>query len=161
MQGMAGTTRRDAPVVATWGDVELRWHAAELRGERSLAQAARELGVNRDELSRIERGETVQIRFETLAKLVSGYHCSLEDLLEVSTRNDGTAAPWAGPLAAIQEGRVRAGLPRRPDPATVTDVDELMPSAGARRELAAVATFGDDEDTATGRVRRSAFRPTR
>lgn len=161
MQGMTGTVRREAPVVAAWGDVELRWHAAELRGERSLVQAARELGVNRDELSRIERGETVQIRFETLAKLVSGYRCSLEDLLEVTTPGGGTAAPWGGPLAAVLEGRVRAGLPRRPDPDTVAAVDEVAPSAGARRALAAVAAFSDDEDADAGRVRRGAFRPAR
>ena len=144
-------------MVASWGGVELRWHAAELRGDRSLAQAARELGVNRDELSRIERGETVQIRFETLAKLVSGYHCTLADLLEVASPGDPDAAPWSGPLAAIREGRVPAGLPRRPDPETLGDVDEVTVPASTRGgDVAAV--LGDEG--LDDRVRRGAFRPT-
>jgi hypothetical protein len=120
--------------------------------------------VNRDELSRIERGETVQIRFETLAKLVSGYHCSLEELLEVTTPGSAGGAPWAEPLAAVREGRVRAGLPRRPDPDTLTGVDETVAVSGAGREqvaaAAAAAAFADDEK-ADGRIRRGAFRPAR
>lgn len=168
MQGMARTPASKVPVVARYGDVELRWHARELRGDRTLVQAARELGVNRDELARIERGETVQIRFETLAKLVSGYRCSLSDLLEVTSPVDSTNEPWAAPLAAILEGRVRAGLPPRPDPDTLEEpvVD------GALADAAIWASFVEDTDDTGdigdaadndgvdgGRVRRSPFRP--
>ena len=106
----------------------------------------------------------MQIRFEMLAKLVSGYRCSLEELLEVTTPNSAGAAPWAVLLAAVREGRVRAGLPRRPDPDTVTGVDETFAVSGADREqaaaAAAAAAFADDEK-ADGRIRRSAFRPAR
>ena len=55
--------------------------------------------LNRDELSRIERGETTQIRFETLAKLLAGYRCGLSicstwNPLRQTLRNPSTRGHW-------------------------------------------------------------------
>ena len=48
-----------------------------------MSEAADLVGLNKDELRRIEKGETRQIRFETIAKLLSAYNCTLDELLEV------------------------------------------------------------------------------
>ena len=45
---------RSAPVIAEVGDVRLLWHLRELRGARSLREAAELVGMNRDELGRID-----------------------------------------------------------------------------------------------------------
>lgn len=146
-------TRAVTPVVATYGNVRLRWHARQLRGDRTLAEAARTIGVNRDELSRIERGETVQIRFETLAKLLDGYRCDLTDLIEVTAAESAPeAAPWAAPLAALRAGRIRAGAPGRPDPDSL-DEEPAVPGVAAAAQL----TEGED-DRPAGWVRRNSFR---
>jgi DNA-binding Xre family transcriptional regulator len=82
------------PVVAAKvGDVQIVLHARKLRGGRSLREAADLVGLNRDELSRIEKGNTLQIRFETIAKLLSGYGCHLEDLIEVKSLPQESAKP--------------------------------------------------------------------
>lgn len=143
--------RRDfasSPIVAAYGGVELHWHARELRGERTIAEMAREIGMNRDELARIERGETVQIRFETLAKLMSGFGCGLNDLLEavpITPREE--SAPWLAPLSALKDGRVLPGVPGRRDPDDA--LDEPLPPGLA-------SGFGEAPSKG---VRRSAFRP--
>lgn len=159
MQGMT-SIKPEVPVVASCGDLKLRWHARELRGAGTLSETAARLGVNRDELSRIERGETVQIRFETIAKLLYGYKCDVSDLFEVLVDAPADSAPpWAGALAAIQSGRVRAGLPRRPDPDMIEDNVVPADVPGYADELvAAYAEDGDDRDA--DRVRRGAFRPS-
>lgn len=150
---MIGREVPPSPVVATHGDVELRFHARELRGERTLAETARLVGMNRDELARIERGETVQIRFETLAKLMSGLRCELTDLIEVvPTAAAEERAPWMGPLAALRAGRVRPGLPGRRDPDAV--VEKTLPPGLATAFGEEVSSEGTDE-----LVRRPAFQP--
>ena len=80
-----GESKSSAPsvVAANVGGLQVVLHARALRGERSLREAAVLVGLNRDELSRIEKGGTTQIRFETIAKILSGYSCSLEELMEV------------------------------------------------------------------------------
>jgi DNA-binding Xre family transcriptional regulator len=80
-------------VAANVGDVQIVLHARQLRGGRSLREAAALVGLNRDELSRIEKGNTLQIRFETIAKLLSGYGCLLEDLIEVKSVPQESAKP--------------------------------------------------------------------
>jgi DNA-binding Xre family transcriptional regulator len=117
MQGMVSAineaslpTGITAPTVAQGDRVQLRWHARELRGTRTLAEAARLVGLNRDELGRIERGETRQIRFDTLVKLVEGYRCTLADLIEVVPAT-GPAPLYAGAVAAFAAGGL--GAPRR------------------------------------------------
>jgi hypothetical protein len=59
--------------------------------------------LNRDELSRLEKGETTQVRFSTLAKLIAVYGCSLEDLVEVERSQTGEPL-YAPALAAIADG---------------------------------------------------------
>ena len=83
-----------SPVIAAEvGDLQIMLHARALRGGRSLREAAALVGLNRDELSRIEKGNTTQIRFETIAKLLSGYGCSLADLMEAKNVPKGKAEP--------------------------------------------------------------------
>ncbi|MHB1511194.1 MAG: helix-turn-helix domain-containing protein [Acidimicrobiales bacterium] len=105
------------PIVARAVGVRLRFHARSLRGERSVAEAARLVGLNRDELARMERGETTQIRFETIAKLVAGYRCKLSDVIEVEPDPDaGSSVPrplYAGVLAALGAGVLKPESPRR------------------------------------------------
>ena len=121
--------------------LRLRWHARALRGDRSLAEAARLVHLNRDELSRIERGETTQIRFETLAKLLVGYGCGLDDLLEAEPDQDevGAAPIYAGILAAISDGSLPIQPParravRRPaDSDILPEGDEVGFAASASR----------------------------
>lgn len=72
-----------SPVIAEVRKIRVRSHARLLRGSRSLSEAADLVGLNKDELRRIEKGETLQIRFETIAKLLSAYNCTLDELLEV------------------------------------------------------------------------------
>lgn len=80
-------------------EAQLRWHARSLRGSRTPVDAARLVALNRDELSRIERGETKQIQFQTVAKPPAGYGCALTDLFEiaVATEPAPAGAPARGP----------------------------------------------------------------
>ena len=96
------------PVVAEFGRVRLRWHARSLRGNRTIAEAARLVGLNRDELSRIERGETKQIQFQTVAKLLAGYQCALGDLFEVEAATQPkTSVPlYIHAVAALANGTI-------------------------------------------------------
>lgn len=122
------------PVVASVAGLRLRWHARALRGDRSLAEAARLVRLNRDELSRIERGETTQIRFETLAKLLVGYGCGLDDLLEVEPKdNETVAAPlYTGVLAALGDRSTSVRPPARRAVRRSVDADILPEDDEAR-----------------------------
>ncbi|MHB8185499.1 MAG: helix-turn-helix domain-containing protein [Dermatophilaceae bacterium] len=103
-----------APVIAEVGVVRLLWHARELRGTRSLREAAALVGMNRDELGRIERGETKQIHFQTLAKILAAYRCTLDDLLEVDVAPAHGPTPlYAGAVAALAAGPLPADAPMR------------------------------------------------
>jgi DNA-binding Xre family transcriptional regulator len=102
------------PVVAEVGGVRLVWHARALRGERSLTEAAKLVRLNRDELSRIEKGETTQIRFETVVKLIAGYQCQLTDLLHVEVEPTDTPKPlYEGALEALRAGALLPTSRRR------------------------------------------------
>lgn len=102
------------PVVAEVDGVRLYWHVRALRGDRSLTEAAKMVRLNRDELSRIERGETTQIRFETLAKLLAGYRCELVDLFHVESTPSDTPQPlYEGALAALRSGVIKGATPTR------------------------------------------------
>jgi DNA-binding Xre family transcriptional regulator len=105
---------RNAPVIAEVGDVRLLWHLRELRGARSLREAAELVGMNRDELGRIERGETKQIHFQTLAKLLAAYRCDLDDLFEVAiTTAHGPIPLYTGAVAALTANTLPAAGTRR------------------------------------------------
>lgn len=102
------------PVIAEVGGVRLLWHARELRGARSLREAALLVGMNRDELGRIERGETKQIHFRTLAKILAAYHCTLDDLVKVEVAESHGSAPlYAGAVAALAAGTLPGAAPLR------------------------------------------------
>lgn len=100
------------PVVAEIEGVRLRLHARSLRGSMTLVEVARRANLNRDELSRLEKGETTQVRFSTLAKLIAVYGCSLEDLVEVE-RPQAEVPMYAAALAAIAARRLPATGPQR------------------------------------------------
>ena len=140
------------PIVASVGGVNLLWHARTLRGNRSIAEAARLVGLNRDELSRIEKGETTQIRFETLAKLLAGYDCDLADLLQVVTDvEEPRPRPlYASVVDALDSGVIERRVPgrrsiRRPTAADVVDEGDAdgfapSPDVHSARRRSAVGT---------------------
>ena len=94
-----------SPIVADVEGVRLLLHARQLRGRMTLVEASRRAGLNRDELSRLEKGETTQVRFSTIAKLLVAYGCSLADLVEVE-RVPATVPLYAGALAALEAGEL-------------------------------------------------------
>lgn len=94
-----------SPIVADVEGVRLLLHARQLRGRMTLIEASRRAGLNRDELSRLEKGETTQVRFSTIAKLLVAYGCSLADLVEVE-RVPAAAPLYAGALAALEAGEL-------------------------------------------------------
>ncbi|MHB1711712.1 MAG: helix-turn-helix domain-containing protein, partial [Acidimicrobiales bacterium] len=140
------------PVVAEVGPVRLRWHARSLRGSRTIVDAARLIGINRDELSRIERGETKQIQFQTVAKFLAAYGCALTDLFEVEP-----AAPEQAPtplyvhvVKALAHGTLplqpvrRRAVRRAAEPDVTSTADEAAfspsgPDAPPRRRQRAAA----------------------
>ncbi len=77
-----------------------------LRGDRSLEEVAGHAGIRADELSRIERGLTKQIRWETLLRLMRTYECRPDELLAVRENILGIASgtPREFMLAAIDAG---------------------------------------------------------
>lgn len=114
------------PVVAEVEGVRLRWHARAVRGDRTLVEAATLCGLNRDELGKIERGETKQIRFTTIAKMLAGYQCTLSDLMEAETQQTATPRPlYAGALAALQDGVLQSEAPTRRSARRPTSEDVL------------------------------------
>lgn len=100
------------PVVADVDGVRLDLHARRLRGEMSLVEAAFRTELNRDELRRLEKGETTQVRFSTLAKLLAAYECALDELIEVE-RVPVAAPLYAGALAALADGVLGGSAPGR------------------------------------------------
>ena len=133
--------------MADVGGVRLRWHARRLRGERTLAEAARLAGLNRDELSRIERGQTRQIRFETLAKLIVAYHCELSQLLEVETVPAEHPQPLYAPAVQLFADGVLSTPVRRRSVRRDGDADTTAP--GDER------SFGSSTGQTAGRRRRA------
>lgn len=102
-----------APTVAEGASLRIRSNIRVLRGDLSLAAAARAVGIDRNELRRIEKGETNQIRFDTLVKLCEAYHCTVADLLEVEPAGTTSDEPvYAGALMAFSQGLI-APAPRR------------------------------------------------
>lgn len=139
--------------VAQDGHLALFVHAGELRGGMSRAEAARLVGIRADELAKIERGETSQVRWVTLLKLMRAYRCSLSDLVEVRSESTQSEPAYAKALAAIRAGQLTAGLPRRryvPE----RDVDDAV---GEQPSPEVAELFGEP---APKRGRKAAFRPT-
>lgn len=109
------------PVVADVKGVRLVLRARHLRGRMTLVEAAHRAGLNRDELSRLERGETTQVRFSTIAKLLAAYGCTLTDLVAVERVPTRTPL-YAGALAALEAGVLAS---RGPDHRAVRRSTEL------------------------------------
>ena len=138
-----------SPIVADVEGVRLLLHARRLRGCMTLVEASRRAGLNRDELSRLEKGETTQVRFSTIAKLLVAYGCSLADLVEVE-RVPATAPLYAGALAALEAGVLGGNLSGRRAVRRSSDLDRtsddeeatFAPAAEAppRRRRSAVGT---------------------
>lgn len=124
-----GTPEEACPVVADVEGVRLVLHARRLRGQMTLVEAARRAGLNRDGLSRLEKGQTTQVRFSTLAKLLSAYECTLTDLVEVE-RAPATVPLYTGALAALAAGELsdhwpsRRAVRRSPELDVMTDGEE-------------------------------------
>ena len=151
--------RTDHPAaasVATRQGRALLLRARELRGELSLAAAARRIGIRPDELGRIERGETRQVRWETLLGMAEAYKVEVGDLLVTAQAESETEPAYAGLLAAMRSGSIAGVIP----PRFVGDPDVVLAERGdlAGDRAAAVADFAESDPTA--KVRRSAFRPT-
>jgi len=142
--------------VATRHGRELLLRARELRGELSLAAAARRIGIRPDELGKIERGETRQVRWETLLGMAEAYEVEVGDLLVTARAASETEPAYAGLLAAMRSGSIARVIPPRfagdPDVARAERGDLDHDRAGT------IAHFA--ESVPTARVRRSAFRPT-
>ena len=113
-----------SPIVADVEGVRLLLHARQLRGRMTLVEASRRAGLNRDELSRLEKGETTQVRFSTIAKLLVAYGCSLADLVVVE-RVPAAAPLYAGALAALEAGVLGGDRPGRRAVRRSSDLDVI------------------------------------
>lgn len=113
-----------SPIVADVEGLRLLLHARQLRGRMTLVEASRRAGLNRDELSRLEKGETTQVRFSTIAKLLVAYGCSLADLVEVE-RVPAAAPLYAGALAALEAGVLGGDRPGRRAVRRSSDLDVI------------------------------------
>lgn len=105
LQFMSGS-EQDSPVLADVDGVQLRLHLRDLRGRRTLTEVAREVGIRSDELGRIERGETTQIRFTTLLRILKGYHGDVGDLLKVEDAAEKPQPRYGSALRAYQDGKL-------------------------------------------------------
>ena len=159
MRGMSGTESGRAstavdvvhePVVADVEGVRLRLHARERRGSLTLVEVARRTGLDRDELRRLEKGETTQVRFSTLAKLLAVYDCALEDLVTVE-RVEQESPLYAAALAALvdgtlpESGRRRRAVRRGASSDSISEGEEsafaASGSSPSRRRRAPVGTL--------------------
>jgi DNA-binding Xre family transcriptional regulator len=151
--------RTDHPAaasVATRQGRALLLRARELRGELSLAAAARRIGIRPDELGRIERGETRQVRWETLLGMAEAYEVEVGDLLVTAQAESETEPVYAGLLAAMRSGSIARVIP----PRFVGDPDVVRVERGDLAGDRAVAVADFAESIPTAKVRRSAFRPS-
>lgn len=120
-------------VVAERNGARLTLRARELRGERSLGEAAALVGIRQDELSRIERGETSAMRFDTLLRLCEAYHVRPGELLDVE-QDSTQMSPLDRVLAAVSVGTATTHRPptrRR----RLTDDDLTVDLADADRVI--------------------------
>lgn len=78
----------------------------ELRGDRTLSDVAAQVGIRQDDLSRIERGETSSIRYETILKLCTEFHVGPEALFRIEEENLETSSPLEKVLAAVARGDI-------------------------------------------------------
>ena len=152
--------RTDHPAaasVATRQGRALLLRARELRGALSLAVAAKRIGIRPDELGKIERGETKQVRWETLLGMAEAYEVEVGDLLVTAQTAPETAPAYAGILAAMRAGGIARVIP----PRFVGDPDVARTERADLDRDRAVTVADFSETVPAAEVRRSAFRPTR
>lgn len=152
-------SRADHPAaasVATRHGRALLLRARELRGELSLAAAARRIGIRPDELGKIERGETRQVRWETLLGMAEAYEVEVGDLLVTAQAESEAEPAYAGILAAMRSGSMARVIP----PRFVGDPDAARAERGDLDRDRGVTIADFAEPVPTAEVRRSAFRPT-
>ena len=97
-------------VVAERNGLRLTLRARDLRGDRTLVEVAALVGIRQDELSRIERGETASMRFDTLLRLCEAYQVPPGELLGLEIDTVGTS-PLESVLRAVAVG---TAVPHRP-----------------------------------------------
>lgn len=78
------TSAHDAANVASDSEGSLLLHLRSLRGGHSLEDVAQRAGIRADDFSRIERGLTRQVRWETLLRLMRTYDCGPGDLMAIA-----------------------------------------------------------------------------
>ncbi|CAN5574917.1 MAG: helix-turn-helix transcriptional regulator [Euzebyaceae bacterium] len=133
----------DAPVLADIDGVHLRWYLRDLRGGRTLTEVAQEVGIRSDELGRIERGETTQIRFTTLLRILKGYRCDISDLFKVEAAANRPQARYGSALRAYQAGELSHPGRRTevrglgPDEQNLDEADTFAEEPVSRRRRAA------------------------
>jgi len=142
-------------VLASRDGTTLLLRARELRGDLSLAAAARRIGIRADELGRIERGETRQVRWDTLLGIAAAYDVEVADLL-VTTNDPEVQPAYAGVLAAIRAGQISGATPKR----FRGDPDRALAERESITVLPADAAAAFVEPVNAG-VRRGPFRPAR
>jgi DNA-binding Xre family transcriptional regulator len=135
-------------VVAEGSTERLRVRARELRGERTLTDAAAAVGIRQDELGKIERGETTAIRFDTLLRLCAAYQVGVGDLLTVEPVEPEPAGLLGQVLAGVHEGTITTDRPIRSRRRAVSD-EELYMDLGE-----AAAVLAPHEDPGPPRARR-------
>ena len=135
-----------APTVAEGTSLRIWSRIRVLRGDVPLAAAARNVGIDRNELRCIEKGEIGQIGFATLVKLCEAYHCTIGDLVEPA--KDSEAEPvYAGALAAFSKGLIgpaRRRASRRDVSLDVAETDRvgiLVAEGSGRRRSRGVSTL--------------------
>jgi len=125
-ESISGSTLEASPAVASGALFALHVNLRELRGEMTFADAARRTGLDRDELKRIEKGETRSIGFATIVKLCEGLRCDLSDLMTLEPVTMETSSPlYTGALAAFAKGQLRPAPRRRVPRDLSSDVMDL------------------------------------
>lgn len=135
-------------VVAQRNGTRLSLRARELRGDRTLVEVAEMVGIRQDELSRIERGETTSMRFETLLRLCEAYRVPPGELLAVE-KDAVLMSPLERVLEAVSVGNVAPHPPPRRRGRLESPVD-----FDAQARAAAIV----DRDVPVKRARRRAPR---
>lgn len=142
-----------APCVAEADGAALVLRLRELRGARSLDEAAEAVGIRPDELSKIERGKTTKIAWGTLLGLLTTYRCSAGELFEVRETVPARNSALGLAMAAVRANPASAVPPRRVNP---DRADEVAEGGAGQVSEAALALVREDS---TDRPVRRRFVP--
>lgn len=140
------------PCVAETDGAALVLRLRELRGSRSLDEAADAVGIRPDELSKIERGKTTKIAWGTLLGLLTAYRCSAGELFEVRETAPTRNSALSMAMAAVRANPDTAVPPRRVNPERADELAELAEVGAGQVSEAARALVA--EDSAERPVRR-------